>query len=158
MLNPYQSPNNPSEAAPRLTTAALAKRAGAWLCVAGSAHLLLMNTLPASAPSKAIDWSATAIVLLGIAVYFELRIAEIITRLIGSLLLIGCILSTILVFVELPGNGTLSYGRYSTDSPHRWQIALVILGMAATFGPPWYLLQIKLRPELKEVENDKIVP
>ena len=149
MQNPYSTPKTPpSSGSPaHLDGSAIGRRAGLWLCVAGVAHIVLMNVLPASTPLDSIDWSAGVIVLLGLAVYLEIRLAETIARLFGSFALVVCFLVAIIAFTGLKNGGTLNYGRFVTESPSWWQLTLVVSGIALTFGPPWYMLQIKLRPE-----------
>ena len=106
-----------------------------------------MNAFPAVESAAGINWSAGVFVLLGIAVYFECRLAEIIVRIVGTFMLAGCVLSVIFLCAGLASQGTLSYGRYSTDSPLWWEVTLFILGSVISFVPPWYMLQMKVRAD-----------
>jgi hypothetical protein len=143
MQNPYASPNSNSAAEPDPDPQLLARRAGWWLCVAGFAHTCAMNLLSPPVSIPTLDYSALLITLLGIFVYFRNHFAETITRLIGSFTLIGCLLVPILLVAGM--NSKLTYGSLRIDSPHWWQTILGVAAIALTFGPPWYLLQLKVR-------------
>jgi len=156
MQNPYAPPTGKSSRRSTMGAGVLSERAGVWLSVAGAAHFL-MGSLPFSFENP-VNWSPLLLLVLGVGVYFQFLAAENIARLIGTLALIGCAMITILSVAGLAPNEPLSYGHFNIASPRWWHVAICVAAIAMTFGPPWYMLQIKLRPAEPESNGTQNTP
>ncbi len=82
--------------------------------------------------------------LLGVLVLFQLRIAIGLARLIGSLTIISVILLAAVVIAGFEP-GSMHYGDLVVDQPQPWHILAMLLAVALTFLPPWWLLQRAIR-------------
>ena len=115
--------------------------AGAWLIISGLLHLLAINALSGFTSVTTLDWSPLWLAGLGFLVAFQFRFAIAITRLIGSLLLVGLVLVSVLLIVGFSDGGGLSYGATTIADPQPWQVILFMATIAATLIPPWWMLQ-----------------
>ncbi|EMB18958.1 hypothetical protein RE6C_00298 [Rhodopirellula europaea 6C] len=69
-------------------------------------------------------------------------------------------MALVLYLTVFDSSSELTAGDTTVDEPEPWQVALVMLGIALTFLPPWWVLQnvvsfsYRLRPLQIDVDED----
>ncbi len=123
--------------------------AGVWLATGGTIHLVGINYLSSAATLSAIDWSPLWLSVIGILVALGFRLADMLTRLIGSFTILLISIVTIVSLAGLGSGGAIKYGSYEILDPSLGQIFLSLMGLSFTLQPPWWLLQAALRGSLR---------
>jgi hypothetical protein len=119
--------------------------AGCWLILAGLTHLALINRPLLQIELSAVDWSPLSVALLGAFVAFRSRIASTLARVLGSFAIPLVFVGLIITAAGLPEGSKLTYGEIEISNPRPWHILVSVVGLAATFIPPWWLLQTAIR-------------
>ncbi len=159
-MNPYEPPETKSADTPEALDARYHAFAGWWLVAAGVIHWGVANAIQGFTSFSSIIWSPAWIVLLGVLVALKVRIACVVARLIGSCTIFALVMALVLYLTVFDTSSELTAGDTTVDEPEPWQVALVMLGIALTFLPPWWVLQkvvsfsYRLRPLQIDVDED----
>lgn len=105
--------------------------------------------LSKTASFATVEWTPLLLSGLGLLVSFQLRVAIAFTRLIGSFTILGIVLAGILLFTGFGDGGELTYGSTTVTDPHPWQLLLMLITIAATMVPPWWMLQRALARHIR---------
>lgn len=126
--------------------------AGHWLIVVGVVHFFAMNIHLKTLDASTIQWSPLYLIGLGILVRLRFRMAALLVRLAGSFVMVGLIFAIALIVLcifrgdgDFQNNEIVIAGFVSSDP----LIVLTVtsVGIATTFVPLWWALQLAVSDE-----------